>query len=120
MQTLAAVLNPLLLFRALRVSVSGLIHMLKSERAFQQEVILLIAGSVGAFLLVEARLERTMLIGVLVLLLVVETINSAIEATIDRVGPEQHPLSKRAKDLGSTAVFLTLVLGAIVWGIVLL
>ena len=59
--------------------------MLKSERAFQQEVILLIAGSIGAFLLVEARLERTMLIGVLVLLLVVETINSAIEATIERI-----------------------------------
>lgn len=112
-------LNPVLLFNALSNSLSGLSQAAKSERAFQQEIILLIVGVVAAFLLTDTGVERAVLIGSLTVVLIVELINSAIEATIDRVGPEQHPLSKQAKDLGSAAVLVSLVTAAAVWVIIL-
>ena len=61
-----------------------------------------------------------MLIGVLILVLIVELINSAVEAVVDRVSLERNPLSKNAKDYGSAAVLLTLVLAAMTWGVILL
>ncbi|MDP6668133.1 MAG: diacylglycerol kinase [Dehalococcoidia bacterium] len=112
--------NPLLLLRALRYSARGLTYAVKNERAFQQEIILLVVGTVAAFLLTDSNVERAVLIGPLAFVLVIELVNSAIEATIDRIGPEQHPLSQRAKDLGSAAVLVSLVLSAAVWLIVLI
>ena len=64
--------------------------------------------------------QRALLIGSLILVLIVELINSAIEAIVDRVSLEYHDLSKRAKDLGSAAVMLSLAYAAIVWALVLL
>jgi diacylglycerol kinase (ATP) len=64
--------------------------------------------------------EKLMLIGVFVLVLIVELLNSAIEAVVDRVSLERNPLSKNAKDLGSAAVFLTLSLAAATWIVILL
>ena len=68
-----------------------------------------------AFWLGQTAVERILLIGVCLLVLVVEFLNSAIEATVDRFGPEQHELAGRAKDMGSAAVFVSLVLVVLVW-----
>ncbi len=64
--------------------------------------------------------QRALLIGSLVLVLIVELINSAIEATVDRISLERHELAKRAKDLGSAAVMLSIANAAVVWALVLL
>ena len=65
-------------------------------------------------------LETALLITTLFLVLLMELVNSAIEAVVDRIGPEMHDLSGRAKDIGSAAVFLSLLLVVIVWGLVLI
>lgn len=63
--------------------------------------------------------ERALLVAVVLLVIVVELLNSSVETAIDRISFEQHPLSKRAKDIGSAAVFVALVLGVVVWAIIL-
>ena len=78
------------------------------------------AGVVAAFLLTDSNIERAVLIGSVAFVLVIELINSAIETIIDRIGPEQNPLSRRAKDLGSAAVFVSLLISAVIWLIILL
>ena len=113
------VLNPVLLARAFGNSLNGLAIAVKSERAFQQEVVLLVIGSIAAFLLTDISVERALLVGSLAIVAIVELINSAIEAAIDRIGPEQHELSKTAKDYGSAAVLVSLVLAAVIWLIIL-
>ena len=120
MNQLFRLLNPLLLLKAFRNSLSGLVHAVKSERAIQQEVVLLIAGIVGALLLTDVALERAVLIGSLAIVLAFELMNSAIEATIDRIGTEENILSKRAKDLGSAAVLISLAITVAIWLIVLI
>ena len=120
MNQLFRLLNPLLLLKAFRNSLSGLVHAVKSERAIQQEVVLLIAGIVGALLLTDVALERAVLIGSLAIVLAFELMNSAIEATIDRIGTEENILSKRAKDLGSAAVLISLAIAVAIWLIVLI
>ena len=112
-------LNPMLLVRAFGNSLNGVTYAARSERAFQQEVVLLIAGSIAAFLLTDIRVERALLVGSLAIVVIVELINSAIEAAIDRIGPELHELSKTAKDSGSAAVLVSLVLAAVIWLIIL-
>jgi len=116
---LISIFNPLLLTNALKNSFSGLTRATKSERAFQQELVLLIVGSIAAFILTDINVERAILVGSLAAVLIVELMNSAIEATIDRVGTELHPLSKKAKDLGSAAVFVSLISAAVIWLIIL-
>jgi diacylglycerol kinase (ATP) len=112
--------NPLPLLRAFKYSYRGLAYAVRHERAFLQEIILLIIAIVAAFLLTDSPIERAVLIGSVAFALVVELINSAIETTIDRIGPEHHPLSQRAKDLGSAAVLIALLTSAGIWLIVLL
>jgi diacylglycerol kinase (ATP) len=112
--------NPSLLINAIGNSLSGLAAAVNSERAFQQELIIMIIGVIAAIMLTDHSVERAVLIGSLAIVLVVELINSAIEATIDRIGPEQHPLSKRAKDLGSAAVLVSLISAVAVWLIILI
>jgi len=114
------IINLSLLVRAFRNSLSGLAVAVKTERAFQQELIIMVIGVIGAIVLTDKSVERAVLIGSLAIVLVVELINSAIEATIDRIGPEQHPLSKRAKDLGSAAVLVSLITAVAVWLIILI
>ena len=89
------------------------------ESAFRQEVVLTIALTPLAFLLGRTPVEISLLITSLLLVVIVELLNSGIEAVVDRVGDEPHALSGRAKDLGSAAVFLALVLVLVVWGGVL-
>ena len=90
------------------------------EKAFRLEVQLSILLLPAAFLLGQNWVERMLLAGSVLLVLIVELLNSGIEAAIDRIGPELHPLSKKAKDLGSAAVLLSLVLLSLTWGSALL
>jgi diacylglycerol kinase (ATP) len=100
-------------------SMEGLRSAWRHEHAFRQELLLLVAGTVIAFLLRISAFERLALIGVLVLVLIVELLNSALEAVVDRISLERHPLSKNAKDFGSAAVFLTCLLALAAWAVVL-
>jgi diacylglycerol kinase (ATP) len=101
-------------------SIAGLKAAWNSEHAFRQELLLVCPATVVALVLPVSALEKLMLIGVLVLVLIIELINSAIEAIVDRVSLERHPLSKNAKDFGSAAVMLTLLLAIATWTVILL
>lgn len=106
------------ILRATRYSAQGFGHAWTHESAFRQELALTLLLVPLAMWLGQSGLERLMLIASCLLVLIVELLNSAIEAAIDRFGDEQHELSGRAKDLGSAAVFVALVLVAAVWSIV--
>lgn len=88
----------------------------KGEAAFRQEVILsLILMPIGLYL-GDGPVEKVLLSGVCLIVLMVELLNSAIEAVVDRFGAEQHVLSGQAKDMGSAAVFVSLMLVVLIWG----
>ena len=103
---------------ATRYSAQGFVYAWRNEAAFRQEVGLTLLLLPLALWLGRSGTERLMLIGCCLLVLIVELLNSGIEAMIDRVSDEEHELSGRAKDLGSAAVFVSLVLVAAVWGTV--
>ncbi|MDP9108546.1 MAG: diacylglycerol kinase [Pseudomonadota bacterium] len=92
----------------------------RGEHAFRQELAVVVVATIVALMLPVPALQRLMLIGVFVLVLIVELLNSAIEAVVDRVSLERNPLSKNAKDFGSAAVFLTFSLAAATWGVIVL
>jgi len=96
----------------------GLSAAFKHEAAFRQEFALVIVLTPVALYFGKSNIERSILIGSLFLVLIVELLNSAIEAIVDRVGTEHHKLSGQAKDIGSAAVFVSLVNVAAVWGII--
>lgn len=101
-------------------SLQGLKAAWINEAAFRQELVLTIVLSIAAFLLPVTMLERTMMISSLLLVVIVELINSAIEAVVDRVSDDWHELSGRAKDIGSAAVFVALALALFVWASILI
>lgn len=107
------------IYAAFFYSIQGFRTAWKSEHAFRQELLLAIPGTLIALLLPLPALHKLALIGTLVLVLIVELLNSAVEAVVDRVSFEHHPLSKNAKDLGSAAVFLALSLAAVTWFLIL-
>ncbi len=100
---------------ALRYSWRGLGHAWRFESAFRQETALAVLLVPTAFALALPPLETVALVGSVLLVLVVELINSAIEAVVDRISTDFDPLSGRAKDLGSAAVFVTLSTCAVTW-----
>lgn len=104
---------------ALGYSLDGLGAAWRHEHAFRQELLLAVVAAIVALLLPVAAVDKLLLIGVLVLVLIVELLNSAIEAVVDRISLERHPLSKNAKDLGSAAVLLALLLAGATWAVVL-
>lgn len=106
------------IIRATRFSAQGFAHAWQHEAAFRQEIALAVVLTPLAIWLGRTGFERFILIICCVFVLIVELLNSAIEATIDRFGGEHHELSGRAKDLGSAAVFLSLVIVAATWGTV--
>ncbi|MEO8223338.1 MAG: diacylglycerol kinase [Gammaproteobacteria bacterium] len=106
------------LLDATRYSAAGLSAAWSGEEAFRQEVIVGIALVPAALLLGQTSYERLLLISSWLLVIIVEVLNTAVEATVDRISDEVHPLSGRAKDLGSAAVLLSLVLALLVWGTV--
>ena len=106
--------------RAARHSYDGLRDAVRNHTAFGQELVIVAVLTPVAVWLGGDALKRAVLIGSLVLVLVVELLNSAIETVVDRIGTEPNDLSGRAKDLGSAAVLLSLITVAVVWGLVLL
>lgn len=107
------------LFNALRYTWDGLKAAATHEEAFKQELIVVVPLSIAAWFIPVSLPERALLFSTLQLILIVELINSAIEANTDHISLERHPLAKRAKDMGSAAVFLTIVIALSVWGTVL-
>lgn len=104
--------------RAFGYSMQGLATAVKHEHAFRQELMLCVVLLPLALWLPLSPVERVLLIGSLIIVLITELLNSAVEAVVDRVSLENHALSKRAKDIGSAAVFLALVLAGVVWGLI--
>ena len=107
------------LFRAFGVSMKGLAGAYREEAAFRQELALAVVVIPLGLWLGRNGVERVLLIAPMFLVLVVELLNSAIEATVDRIGLERHELSGLAKDIGSAAVFLSLLFLAVVWVLIL-
>ncbi|EGR0066910.1 diacylglycerol kinase [Vibrio parahaemolyticus] len=101
-------------------SIKGLKAAWTHEAAFRQELVLTLVLSISAFFLPVTTLERVLMISCLLLILIVELINSAVEAVVDRVSDDWHELSGRAKDIGSAAVFVALFLALFVWASFLL
>ena len=109
--------GPRRIANALRYSVRGLIHAVRVESAFRQELIAAAVLVPTAFALRLPALETVALVGSVVLVLIVELVNSSIEAAIDRISFDHHRLSGRAKDLGSAAVFLALLWCLCTWAL---
>ena len=107
-------------WNALHFSLAGLRAAYLAEDAFRQEVLLAALLIPLAFLLSPGGLGLALMIGSVLLVLIVELLNSAIEATVDRISLDRHPLAKRAKDIGSAAVLLALLNLVATWGCVLL
>jgi len=101
-------------------SINGLTKAWKSEQAVRQEIFLIAGGIPLALYLTSNNVERAVLIISLVMVLVVELLNTAIETAIDRIGLEHHPLSGLAKDVSSAAVLITVILLITVWSLILL
>jgi diacylglycerol kinase (ATP) len=91
----------------------------QGEQAFRQETVAGAAGTIVALLLPVSGFQKLALIGVIIFVLIIELINSAIEAVVDRVSLERHPLSKNAKDFGSAAVGLAILIAVATWAVVL-
>lgn len=97
-------------------SMKGLKSAWVNEAAFRQELVLILLLMPLAFWIGDTLNEILLLVCISWLVVIVEVINSAVEAVVDRIGSEHHELSGRAKDLGSAAVFIALALNALVWG----
>lgn len=104
---------------AMGYAIDGLKAAWKHEHAFRQELVFVVIGTVAALMLSVSSFQKLFLIAVLVLVLIVELFNSAIEAIVDRVSLDRHPLSKNAKDMGSAAVMLSIFLAVASWTVVL-
>ena len=107
------------LINALGYSRDGLRAAWQHEAAFREEVLLALVALPLALFLGRTGVDRALLVGSVLLVLIVEILNSAIEAVVDKASPERHELAKRAKDMGSAAVLLTLINAAAVWACVL-
>ena len=106
-------------WNAFHYSVDGLKAAYRHEDAFRQELWLAVLAVPLALWLTDSAVARALMIGSVLLVLIVELINSAIEATVDRVSLERHQLAKRAKDIGSAAVLIALINAAVVWVLML-
>lgn len=108
------------IFNAAGYSLDGLTAAFKGEAAFRQLVLLNVVLIPLSFFVNVSKGEQALLIAVCLLALIVELLNSAVEAAIDRISLDLHPLSKNAKDMGSAAQLVALGMIALVWGLVLL
>ncbi|MDX7988380.1 diacylglycerol kinase [Xenorhabdus sp. 12] len=107
------------IIKAAGYSAKGIKAAWQNEAAFRQESVAAITGIIIAFSLDFGVIERILLISSVILVVIVEILNSAIEAIVDRIGSEYHELSGRAKDMGSAAVLFTILLALFIWGIIL-
>lgn len=107
------------ILKAFGYSLAGIRAAIRHEAAFRLELVLFVVLAPVGLWLGNGPVERTLLIGSLLLVLIVELLNSAVEATVDRISPARHPLSGRAKDLGSAAVFVSLLNAGVTWFLIL-
>ena len=107
------------IFNATRYSMAGLKTAFQNEAAFRQILLLNLILIPLSFWMPVRRVEQALMVAVCLLALIIELINSAIEAVVDRISMERHELSKNAKDMGSAAQFVALSLIALTWGIIL-
>ena len=107
------------LFNAFGNSFRGFAGAFREEAAFRQELALAVVVIAAGLWLGRTGIERALLVAPMLLILIVELLNSAVEAAIDRIGPEHHELSGLAKDIGSAAVFAAFVLLVAVWVLIL-
>lgn len=108
------------IYNAFFFSMHGFQACFRTEEAFRQEVFLALIMIPLSFFVSETAIENVILISVVALVLIVEILNTAVERAIDRISFEKHELSKEAKDMGSAAVFISLVLAGVVWAMILL
>ncbi len=108
------------LFHAFGYSLQGFRACYQYEAAFRQEALVALFVVPLGFWLGEGGVEKALLVGSWLIVMIVELLNSAVEATVDRFGPEHHKLSGRAKDIGSAAVFLSISFAIMVWALILL
>ncbi len=99
-------------------SMAGIKAAWKNEQAFRWEATIVLLMMPVGFWLGRTAVERALLIACSMSVLITELLNSAVEAVVDRIGPERHELSKRAKDLGSAAAFISMITAAVVWGLI--
>jgi diacylglycerol kinase (ATP) len=99
---------------------AGLKSAWKNELAFRGEIVVAIIMVPLGLWLGRSGVERSLLVASILLILVTELLNSALEAVVDRIGPQRHELSKRAKDMGSAAAFISMVTAALVWLIIVI
>lgn len=107
------------IWNALSYSLAGLAAAFRHEAAFRLEVLLAAILIPAALVMPVSGLGKALLIAAVLLTLIVELVNAAVEAVVDRISLENHPLAKRAKDIGSAAVFVSLINAAAVWLLVL-
>jgi len=107
------------IWNAVFYSLAGFKAAYRHEHAFRQECLLALILLPAALLMPTSGLGKALMVASVLLVLVVELVNSALEAAVDRISLEQHQLAKRAKDIGSAAVFMSLVNVAAVWALVL-
>jgi len=108
------------IIHAFGYSMQGFKHCARYEAAFRQEVFLSFILVPAAFYYAESKIELAILLFSWFMVLIVELLNTAIEDVVDRIGPEHHPLSGRAKDVASAAVFLAIAMASMVWVIILI
>ena len=108
------------LWNALHYSLAGFQAAYQNEDAFRQEVMLALVLIPLALFLPAGAVGKALMVASVLLVMIVELLNSAVEATVDRISLENHMLAKRAKDIGSAAVLLSLINLAVVWGLVLI
>lgn len=111
-------IGPARLAGALRYSIAGFRHAARREAAFQQELLVALLLLPAVLLLPVSALERLILVLSMLFVMAVELLNSAIEATVDRISSERHPLAGQAKDMGSAAVFIALAMSALCWAVI--
>lgn len=107
------------IIKAFGYSINGFKACFRTEEAFRQEIILVIFLFPLGLWLGDGGVEKSLLVGSLVIVLIVEMLNTAVERAIDRISLDHHPLSGEAKDMGSAAVLLSLILVGIVWALIL-
>jgi len=107
------------LINAFGYSIAGTLAAFKHEDAFRQEVVLAIVLTPIALYFGETAIDQALMIASILLVIIVELLNSSVEATVDRISVKRHKLSKRAKDIGSAAVFFSLVNAAVIWFLIL-
>ena len=108
------------LYHALLNSIKGFRAAWRGEEAFRQEVVMAAVGIPLAFYVSHSAVERCLLIGSILIVLITELLNTGLEVVVDRISDEHHELSGRAKDLGSSAVLVSLLLAGVIWALVLL